>query len=146
MSEDLVRQAPSLLHDAGRLDLLMLAARAQVRPVRSAAVGVTAAIFAFLPPRDDEGPAEEVSSKGHLRTQQAAVSVMIGQRGEWPATASDMEVNGPMQAESGCVEGGMLTGSEPPLAKCNGGEGGRRGGEASFNAQAAVMKGRGMGE
>ncbi|KAJ1176201.1 hypothetical protein NDU88_001484 [Pleurodeles waltl] len=69
----------------------MPAARPQAQPVRSAVAGVAADVFACSPPRDDEGPAEEVSWRGHFRTRRVALGVRSGQRRTRPASASRME-------------------------------------------------------
>ncbi|KAJ1207497.1 hypothetical protein NDU88_002888 [Pleurodeles waltl] len=97
MSEYLVTQALSLLQEADRFDLLTLAKRPQVRPVRSAAHGVAVAVFACSPTHDDEGSVEEACSRGGLRTQRKALSVRSGQRGARPAS---VDVFGTQEEES----------------------------------------------
>ncbi|KAJ1083049.1 hypothetical protein NDU88_003209 [Pleurodeles waltl] len=64
--DELVRQALSLLEEAGRLDLLAPVVHPHACPVRRAAAGVDAAVVVCSPPHSDAGTEVGVTFRGRL--------------------------------------------------------------------------------
>ncbi|KAJ1123300.1 hypothetical protein NDU88_001771 [Pleurodeles waltl] len=139
MSKDLVQQVLDLLEEAGRQDLLVLAARPHARLVRRTAAGMSTAVAACLLLRSDADREVEVSPRGCSRTRRAAslggsrqkiTLLAVGDRvlrsGSLHAAKGDRREENAPHFVSGSVE-------------CY-----KRRGRASFNAQAEAVKGRGL--